>query len=59
MELFVKQVQGPQNVIFDSPFKPKWIERKTYETLSSSSKNFGSQKTYKGGRRPKIVQTGA
>ena len=37
------------------PCKPKWIERKTYETLSSSSKNFGSQKTYKGGRRPKAA----
>ena len=36
------------------PCKPKWIERKKYETLSSSSKNFWSQKTYKGsgGRRP-------
>ena len=26
-----------------------------YETLSNSSKNFGSQKTYKGGRRPKAA----
>ena len=48
-------MQGPQNVIFESPCKPKWIERKKYETLSSSSKNFGSQKTYKGGRRPKAA----
>ena len=47
--------EGPQNVIFESPCKPKWIERKKYETLSSSSKNFGSQKTYKGGRRPKAA----
>ena len=53
IELFVKYVQGPQNVIFESPCKPKWIERKKYETLCSNSKNFGSQKTYKGGRRPK------
>ena len=28
--------------------KPKWIERKKYESLSSSSKKFGSAKTYKG-----------
>ena len=47
-----------------------WKEK--YETLSSSSKKFGSKKTYKGGaaaegrhpalyvfQRPKIVQTGA
>ena len=53
-----------------APCKPKRIERKKYETLSSSSKNF-ERDTYKGGRRPKaaaplcrsslsqIVQTGA
>ena len=27
--------------------KPKWIERRKYETLSSSSKNFGSEQTSK------------
>ena len=31
------------------PFKPKLIEKEKYETLSSSSKNFGSEQTYKGG----------
>ena len=33
------------------PCKPKWIERKNYETLSSSSKNF-ERDTYKGGSAP-------
>ena len=31
------------------PCKPKWIERKKYETLSRCSKNF-ERDTYKGGR---------
>ena len=40
---FLECVQGPQNVIFwFAPCKPKWIERNKYETLSSSSKKFGS-----------------
>ena len=34
------------------PCKPKWIERKKYETLSSSSKNFWEQKNF--GRRPPL-----
>ena len=33
------------------PCKPKWIERKKYETLSSSSKNVGSEKNYQGAGR--------
>ena len=48
-KIIFESVQGPQNVIFESPCKPKWIERNKYETLSSSSKNF-ERDTYKGGR---------
>ena len=40
----LKYVQGPQNVIFESLCKPKRIERKKYETSSSSLNNFVSLK---------------
>ena len=44
--------EGPQNVNFESPCKPKWIERK-YTRLKHQSEQFWvAEKTYKVGRRP-------
>ena len=44
--------------LFRASASQKGLKGKKYETLSSSSKEI-ERDTYEGGRRPKVVQTGA
>ena len=45
----LEEVKGPQNVIFESPCKPKWIERKTTRLKHQSEQFWDDEKPTKGG----------